>query len=84
MKILAWALIPFYLVVTIFWMANSPILFSSWGIFIWIISIVLGFVAYTQIKEPIIIKKLILYSSSFMVFLVIVTILIYLAVSSMP
>ena len=84
MKLLAWVLLPFYLLVTIFWIANSPYLFSLWGISIWTTSIILGFVAYKQIKEPNIIRKLILYSSSFMVFLVILTILIYWTVTSMP
>lgn len=84
MKLLAWVLLPFYLLVTIFWIANSPYLFSLGGITIWIISIILGFVAYKQIEESNIIRKLILYSSSFMVFLVILTILIYWTVTSMP
>ena len=84
MKGLAWVLMLFYLLVTVFWLANSPYLFSLWGVIIWLTSILLGFVAYKQIKEPKIIRKLILYSSSFMVFLVIVTGLIYLAVTSMP
>lgn len=84
MKELAWALLLFYLLVTVFWIANSPYLFSLWGTIIWLISIVLGFIAYKQIKEPKIIKKLVLYSSFFMVFLLIVTGLIHWAVTSMP
>jgi len=84
MKGLAWGLMLFYLLVIAFWVANSPYLFSLWGIVIWLISIVLGFAVYEQIKEPKIIRKLILYSSSFMVFLVIVTGLIHFAVTSMP
>ena len=74
----------FYLLVAGFWLANSPYLFSLWGVIIWLTSIVLGFVAYKQIKEAKIIRKLILFSSSFMVFLVIVTGLIHLTVTSMP
>lgn len=84
MKGLACILIIFYLLVTALWIANSPFLFSMRGVIIWLFSIVLGFVAYKRIKEPRIIKKLILYSSSFMVFLVIVTGLIHFAVTSMP
>ncbi len=84
MKGLSCILMVFYLIVTVFWVANSPLLFSLQGVIIWLISIVLGFIAYKQIKEPNIIRKLILYSSSFMVFLVIVTSLIHLAVTSMP
>ena len=84
MKGLSCILMFFYLLVTVSWVANSPYLFSLWGVIIWLISIILGFFAYKQIKEPKIIRKLILYSSSFMVFFVIVTGLIYLAVTSMP
>lgn len=84
MKELAWVLIFFYLFVTVLWIANSPYLFSILGVIIWLISIVLGFIAYKQIKEKNTIRKLILYSSSFMVFLLVVTGLIELAATSMP
>ncbi|WP_168714405.1 hypothetical protein [Niallia nealsonii] len=83
MKVLAWGLMFFYLLITVFWIANSPHLFSLGGVILWLTSIVLGFITYKQLKEPKLIKKLLLYSSSFMVFLVIVTGLIYLAVTSM-
>jgi hypothetical protein len=83
-KGLAWVLMFFYLLVTVFWVANLPYLFSSWGVIIWLISIVLGFIAYKQIKDKNIIRKLMLYSTSFMVFLLILTGLIYWAVTSMP
>lgn len=84
MKGLAWGLMLFHLLVTVLWLANSPYLFSLWGFIIWVFSIVLGFVAYKQIREPKIMKTIILLSSSFMVFLVIVSGLILWAVSSMP
>ncbi|WP_181351300.1 hypothetical protein [Thalassobacillus sp. CUG 92003] len=84
MKGLAWALMLFYLLVTVLWIANSAYLFSTLGVIIWLISIVLGFIAYKQIKEKNTIRKLVLYSSSFMVFLLVVTGLIELAVTSMP
>ncbi len=84
MKGLAWALMLFYLLVTVFWIANSPYLFSMRGIVIWLISIVLGFIVYKQIKEKNIIRKLMLYSTSLMLFLLIVTGLIHWTVTSMP
>lgn len=84
MKALAGSLLFFYLLVTILWVANSPYLFSIWGLIIWSISIALGFFVFKQIKEPIILKKLMLYSSSVMVFFVLVTVFIELIVSSMP
>lgn len=84
MKGFAWVLMHFYLLVTVFWIANSPYLFSSWGISVWVVSIILGFFVYKQISESKVIRKLIFLSSSFMVFLLIVTGLIYLTVTSMP
>ena len=84
MKGLAWVLMHFYLIVTVFWIANSPYLFSLWGISVWVVSIILGFFVYKQISESKVIRKLIFLSSFFMVFLLIVTGLIYLTVTSMP
>ena len=84
MKGLVWALMFFYLLVTVYWIANSLYLFSRWGVIVWLISILLGFVAFKKIKEKNIMKKLMLYSTSFMVFLLIVTGFIHLAVTSMP
>ncbi|KAB7668373.1 hypothetical protein [Bacillus sp. B1-b2] len=84
MKGLVWTLMLFYLLVTVFWVANSPYLFSLWGVMVWLISILLGFIAFKKIKEKEIMRKLMLYSTSFMVFLLIVTGLIHLAVTSMP
>lgn len=84
MKGIVWFLMFFYLLVIILWIANSPYLFSLWGVIIWLISIVIGFVAYKQIKEKNIIRKLILYSSTFVAVLLIVTGLIHIAVTSMP
>ena len=84
MKGLAWVLMLFYLIVSVLWIANSPYLFSLGGISVWVISIILGFFVYKQISEPKVIRKLICLSSFFMVFLLIVTGLIYLTVTSMP
>ena len=84
MKLLAWFLLLFHLIILIFWVANSVYLFSLWGVIIWIASIVLGFVAFKQMKEINILKKLIMISSYFMFFLVLVTIVIFLTTNSMP
>ena len=84
MKGLAWILILFYVLVTVLWLANSSYLFSIWGVSVWFLSIMLGFVAYKKINSSIILKKLIYYSSTFMVFLVLITSLIHFTVTSMP
>ena len=62
MKGLAWVLLVFYLFVTILWVSNSPYLFSMLGVTSRLISILLGFIAYKQLKEKNTIKQLILYS----------------------
>ncbi|MED5099319.1 MULTISPECIES: hypothetical protein [Niallia] len=83
MKGLALFLMLFYFLVTGLWIANSPYLFSVQGMIVWLISIVLGFVTYKQIIEINIIKRLMLYFTFFMVFLLIMTGLIHWAVNSM-
>ncbi|EDL66464.1 hypothetical protein BSG1_03890 [Bacillus sp. SG-1] len=83
MKGLTVFLMFFHILITVFWLANSSYLFSLWGVFVWLTSIVLGFVAYKQMKEPVIVKTLILISSAFMVFLLIISGLILWAVTSM-
>ncbi|WP_338472513.1 hypothetical protein R4Z10_07155 [Niallia sp. XMNu-256] len=84
MKGLATILMTFYLFVTVFWIANSPYLFSYGGIMIWMISIVLGFIVYKKMTGRNMIRNLMLYSNSFMLFLLIVTGLIHWTVTSMP
>ncbi|MFB4165512.1 hypothetical protein ACE1TI_17295 [Alteribacillus sp. JSM 102045] len=84
MKFLAWSLLLFHLVILIFWIANSGYLFSFFGVPVWIVSIALGLVAYKQIKETAIVKKLIIGSSFFMIFLLLVAALIHFTVKSMP
>ncbi|MBM7661046.1 putative membrane protein [Bacillus mesophilus] len=84
MKSFAWVLAVFYSFITILWIANSPYLFSLWGLIIWLVSIVLGVFVYKKLKEGYILRKFILYSSFFMVFLIVLTAFIHLATSSMP
>ncbi|MDQ0232476.1 putative membrane protein [Metabacillus malikii] len=84
MKGFVFVLLLLYTSITILWIVNSPLLHSLWGIMIWIILIVIGFIAYYQITKNSILKLLILYSCYFMVFLVCVTGIIHVAVSSMP
>ncbi|PQD95601.1 hypothetical protein CYL18_06815 [Pradoshia eiseniae] len=84
MKGLACFLLIFHLIIAGLWIANSQYLFSFWSVIIWGISIILGFLTYKKINEGIIIRKLILFGSSFMFFLLILTGLIHIATDSMP
>ena len=83
MKGFMWIIITFYLFVTVLWIANSPYLFSAWGMSAWGSSIVLGFMLYSKVRGNFQ-KKVLIYSTYFMVFLVIVTGLIHATVTSMP
>ncbi|WP_431803170.1 hypothetical protein [Halobacillus andaensis] len=84
MRGFTWSLMLIYLSVTLLWISNSSYLFSQWGVAVWLLSTVSGFLIYKQVKENRILKKLVMYSTSFMVFLLIVTGLIHIAVTSMP
>lgn len=84
MKNFVWFLILFHLFITISWIANSMYLFTFWGIIIWLACIVFGFTAYKRIKQHNTLSKIILYSSTFMIFLLVITGLIHVTVSSMP
>lgn len=84
MRRLAWVLLLFYVLITVLWLANSSYLFSISGVSVWLLSIMLGFVAYKKLNASKILRKLIFYSSTFMVFLVLITSLIHFTVTSMP
>ncbi|MFC3040845.1 hypothetical protein ACFOGI_11355 [Virgibacillus xinjiangensis] len=84
MNIIVSILMLFHLFVTICWIANSAFLFSVWGLTVWVLSILLGFIAYKRINEHNIARKPLLYSTAFMAFLLLLTGWIHLTVSSMP
>lgn len=80
----AYSLLLFYLVITILWINNSKYLFSLFGVIVWLISIGLGSMTYLNLKKKTMIKLPLLYAILFMVFLLILSGLIELAVNSMP
>ncbi len=79
MKLFSWVLVALHLIVTFLWIANSPTLFSLAGIVAWLLLIAGGFVLYSKTNH-----MAVIVSSSFMVFLVLLTGLIEWTVSSMP
>jgi hypothetical protein len=79
MKLFTWVLVALHLIITILWIANSPALFSLAGIVAWLLLIAGGFVLYSKTNH-----MAVIVSSSFMVFLVLLTGLIEWTVSSMP
>lgn len=80
----AWVLLFFHTAILILWIMNSGYLFSLIGVVFWIISVAVGFIVQKQINEQSLVKKLLLSSSYFMVFLTVITIGIYFVTSSMP
>ena len=84
MKQVALLLVIFHSIILVFWVANSSLLFSSWGIGVWLALTIAGFVLLKVIKEVNIMSKLLLVSSWFMVFLLLVTIAIEFITTSMP
>ncbi|GGD11935.1 hypothetical protein [Pontibacillus salipaludis] len=66
------------------WIMDSIIFHTAWGIVSWSLSIVAGFIVQQRIGTEIKIGLLLRGSNFFMVFLVVATIFIYGAVTSMP
>ncbi len=79
MKLFTWVFVALHLIITILWIANSPTLFSLVGMVAWFLLIAGGFGLYFKTKQ-----MAVIVSSSFMVFLILLTGLIEWTVSSMP
>lgn len=84
MKSIAFSLMILYLVIIVLWITNSASLFSIWGISIWILLIIIGFLTYKQLRDSRWLRKLLLFLSSFLILFLILTGLIHLTVTSMP
>ncbi|KQU63446.1 hypothetical protein [Rossellomorea marisflavi] len=79
MKLFTWVFVALHLIITILWIANSPVLFSIAGVVAWLLLIAGGFGLYFKTKQ-----MAVIVSSFFMVFLLLLTGLIEWTVSSMP
>ncbi|MEH7273067.1 hypothetical protein [Neobacillus vireti] len=84
MNQVALLLVVFHSIILFLWVKNSSILFSSWGIGVWLVVTIAGFVLLKVITKVNIMRKLLLVSSWFMVFLLLLTIAIEFITSSMP
>ncbi|MDR7079609.1 hypothetical protein J2Y03_004667 [Neobacillus niacini] len=84
MKQVTLLLVIFHSIILVFWVANSSLLFSTWGTGVWLALTITGFVLLRVIKEVSIMSKLLLVSSWLMVFLLLVTIAIEFITTSMP
>ncbi|CDQ21558.1 hypothetical protein SAMN05192559_11141 [Halobacillus karajensis] len=84
MRVLNGAFILSYLVISVLWVINSPYLFTLSGITIWIALILAGAFFYTIWNGLLLERRLLLVLGGWMVFLVLATLFIHLAQSSMP
>ncbi|MBM7586027.1 Flp pilus assembly protein TadB [Bacillus pakistanensis] len=51
MKGLSRLLLFFYLLIMVLWVVNSHYLFSIWGVTVWLLIILLGFVIYKKLNN---------------------------------
>lgn len=83
MKILAWSLLFIHFGIFMLWIADSEYLFSLFGVSIWFTAIVSAFLVQKQINKQLTIRRLLIVSNFFMVFLSVVTVGIFYITNSM-
>ena len=84
MKKIAVVFVMVHFMIFIFWIMNSAYLFSPIGITAWIACVGAGFVIQMKLDKVMKIRTVLAVSNGWMVFLMVVTVFIYFAVSSMP
>jgi hypothetical protein len=84
LKNIAFFIILVHTIIFILWIMNSGYLFSSVGTTFWITSVALGFLIQKQLDDVMMLRKILVISNWWMVFLMIMTVGIYFVVSSMP
>ncbi|KAA0561735.1 hypothetical protein ACQCWA_11445 [Rossellomorea aquimaris] len=84
MKNIAFFIILVHTIIFILWIMNSGYLFSTVGTTFWIASVALGFLIQKQLDDVMMLRKILVISNWWMVFLMIMTVGIYFVVSSMP
>lgn len=73
-----------HIIIFFLWIMNSGYLFSMVGMILWIASVALGFIIQRQLDKATIIRRVLVISNWWMLFLMVMTVGIYFAVSSMP
>ncbi|WP_181347418.1 hypothetical protein [Thalassobacillus sp. CUG 92003] len=84
MRPFAWMLLLIHSVILVLWIMNAESLFSTTGIVFWLITVAAGFMIQTKLNTELLVKKLVVSSSYFMVFLCVMTLCIYVTTRSMP
>lgn len=83
LKILAWSLLIIHFGIFMLWIADSEYLFSLFGVAIWFTAIVSAFLVQKQINKQLTIRRLLIVSNFFMVFLSVVTVGVFYITNSM-
>jgi hypothetical protein len=84
MKKMAFVFILVHFIILILWVMNSGYLFSPFGISVWIAIVSIGFIIQFKLDKVSINRRILAISNGWMVFLMVATVFIYFAVSSMP
>jgi hypothetical protein len=80
---ISFSILAFHLCVMFWWLSNAAILHSAWGIVLWILSPILGYVLYKR-NPPSTLGKILYLSCVIVIILGILAGLITLITSSMP
>ncbi|KPL60313.1 hypothetical protein [Rossellomorea vietnamensis] len=84
MKKIAFVFILIHFIIFVLWIMNSGYLFSPYGISAWIALVAIGFMIQIKLEKVLMIRRVLAISNGWMVFLIVATVFIYFAVSSMP
>ncbi|PKR76790.1 hypothetical protein CEY16_13300 [Halalkalibacillus sediminis] len=84
LKLFSWLIVCIYIVIFTGWLMNSPILFSLWGVIGWLMVTAAGWWIQKLIYGSSLTVKILLLLNYFMIFLIGLTVFIYVATSSMP
>ncbi|WP_077356664.1 hypothetical protein [Virgibacillus halodenitrificans] len=84
MRLIALLLSVSHIYVLYLWLANSPLLFSQYGLSIWIFTVVLSMIIIYKMRKASAFKTILLVSTGVMLFLVAITIAIHFITTSMP
>ncbi|PFG07538.1 hypothetical protein [Bacillus sp. es.034] len=84
MKKMALVFILIHFIILILWVMNSGYLFSPLGISVWIAIVAIGLIIQIKLDKVRLNRRILAISNGSMVFLMVATVFIYFAVSSMP
>ncbi|CAN7511550.1 hypothetical protein [Rossellomorea sp. LjRoot5] len=84
MKKMTFVFILVHFSIFFLWIMNSGYLFSPYGVAVWVSIVAIGFIIQIKLDKVSINRRILAISNGWMVFLMVATVFIYFAVSSMP